>query len=585
MRGWLKLLFDSYLPQLQQLKPTSAGIKKAKAICIEMREKWAAQGKRSLTQQKPLMDEVRAAIKQQFAQDSWLLDYIRLEREEYFEINQKNAEVARLKQMQQQYLTNPDAIVAKAVRLLESPEWKEVACALSVLTGRRLNEVLHTAEFEIKSKWIVTFRGALKRRDEAVELVFDIPTLTTAQRIIDGILKLREITPDDANEAAIAEVSDRLFADLVPAPPGKGKLYTHLWRSVYACIATFWYCPKHCDDLLFKAHILGHFQTLSADEMTDTGLLRARLETFASDRHYRLYEIDDDIIAQHGGKRKGIKLGHGGVVPLAAFREALPEAQPIPQERRQSSSIRIWQTDRDRLHAIFDQLEITEGNLSNRMEQLINWLEVHLQSTPEPAYKNGQVDAEKVEEQLVGVDQENPEAIALEDEPKLQEKPELTPPLSPLEAKLDTLVETMQTFIQIQMQAGPANPQPRPRRALNLATEGVDYAEMPRPRRSRAESDHLLHQAIDQIMQWNDTPGRPHEEKWAITINALKSVIQSQAKILRILDQRQEEIKAHHAKHQINPDKHNYRHRGKRSVIEILNNSDGTKLGESYQTG
>jgi len=277
MRQWLQSLFnESYLPQLERLKPSATGIKKAKALCSTMRDEWSTQGKRSLTQQKPLMDEIRFAIKQHFGADSWLLDYIRLERDEYFEINQQNAQIARSKQMQQQYISDPDAIVAKAVRLLESSEWADVACALAVLTGRRLNEVLRTAQFTVKSQWIVTFRGALKRRDEEVELIFDIPTLTTAQRVVEAIAHLRAITPPDANEATVAIVSDRHFAQLVPAPPGKGKLYAHLWRSLYACIATFWYCPKHCDDLLYKAHILGHFQTLSADEMTDETRMRHR---------------------------------------------------------------------------------------------------------------------------------------------------------------------------------------------------------------------------------------------------------------------------------------------------------------------
>lgn len=179
--------------------------------------------------------------------------------------------------------------------------------------------------------WSVTFKGALKRRDETVPLVFEIPLLTTAKRFLAGVAKLRHITPADANENKVAEMSDRHFAGLVPAPAGKDKLYTHLWRSVFCCIATFWYCPKHLDDLLFKAHIMGHFETLTEGEKSDGPKLRQRLETFNSERHYRLYEIEDELIALHGGKRKGIKLGHGGIKPLDAFVAGLPENQPEPK--------------------------------------------------------------------------------------------------------------------------------------------------------------------------------------------------------------------------------------------------------------
>ena len=73
-----------------------------------------------------------------------------------------------------QFLDNPDAIVAKAVRLLESAEWSDKAAGLSVLTGRRSSEILSTAVFEKVSQWSVSFTGTLKHRGEEVELEIDL---------------------------------------------------------------------------------------------------------------------------------------------------------------------------------------------------------------------------------------------------------------------------------------------------------------------------------------------------------------------------------------------------------------------------
>jgi Telomere resolvase len=89
-------------------------------------------------------------------------------------------------------LHNPDAIVALAVSLLESRQWADITAGLVVLTGRRSSEILATAEFKLKSPWSVQFTGALKRRGEVQRLSFEIPTLTTAERVVQALDQLRE---------------------------------------------------------------------------------------------------------------------------------------------------------------------------------------------------------------------------------------------------------------------------------------------------------------------------------------------------------------------------------------------------------
>ena len=150
-------------------------------------------------------------------------------------------------------LDNAEAIVAQAVRLLEQREWAEVAAGLVVLTGRRSSEILGTANFQSKSQWSVVFSGALKRRGEVQRLSFEIPTLTTAERVIAALAKLRRMCPTEGLSAeqinqkysqAVATACDRHFSNLVPHRNGRDNLFTHLFRSVYAATATHWYAPR-----------------------------------------------------------------------------------------------------------------------------------------------------------------------------------------------------------------------------------------------------------------------------------------------------------------------------------------------------
>jgi len=616
-RSWLNNQIDQeIIPAIAYLNNTPQGRKKAQALTQDLRDGWAKRGFTEPVQQKPLFDQLRRTIRAKFGDDHFSLDYFKLSRDEHFAINQQNQKQARDRQIHQQYLSNPDEIVAIAVALLDSPEWADIATGLAVLTGRRLNEVLKTAQFTIVSNWVVRFSGALKRQGEEVHLQFEIPTLITAKRVIQATEKLRQITPPTANESKVAQASDRHFHDIVPAPHGKANLYAHLWRSVYCCIATFWYCPKHVDDLLFKAHILGHFETLSTAEQHNQNQLRQRLENFASDRHYRLYEIDDAVIAQYNGQRKGVKLGYGGIQPLDAFTHGLPQHQPEPMKRKTPSTLRVWKDDHD---AIASLLNNFPGNTQpDKVSNWINWsLEQILKgnlSTPGfqlQSHDHKSNDSQQTHEQAHSITPQpdsyiDHPASSLESPPapdnQSTEQPHypatdaLTPPpeteqslppapvtpANPLESKLDQLLDVMTMFIQGQMnqQAGtqtraidhpPATPQPQPQTQSASESEPESKPENPdKPRRYKTgEADGIINRAIDAIISHNNAQGRLHDDKWSITINGLKNYCQNQRAIERILLERKDEIEQHHTLHQLGA-RHNDRHKRKFKINQVI---------------
>jgi hypothetical protein len=281
-----------------------------------IKEQFVERGLISPIQQKNRITDVRNAIKV-IDPEHPVLKVVGFSAAEWIEINKSALSETSLRTTQ--FLANPETIVNQADLLLNSRTWSEVAASLAVVTGRRVSEILKTAEFSFKSTYSVMFTGAVKRRHESVPLSFEIPTLVTASTVIDAIASLRSWLDtsnmtnrqiNDRYEQAVAQTCDRYFRDLVPLRSGKGNLYTHLFRAVYATIAAHWFCPPRVSDLEFRAYIQGHFQILN--ETNDQ-----KRTSMAAQRHYWDYKITDGQGNVDG--RLGIKLQDPGVEVLEAF--------------------------------------------------------------------------------------------------------------------------------------------------------------------------------------------------------------------------------------------------------------------------
>jgi hypothetical protein len=629
-RAWLSNLIDNdYLPAIAQLSDSPRGRAKAQKLAARIRQEWSDRGALALNQQQSLMDQTRRAIKDHFGDDHFSLDYIKFSTEEYTQLNDEKQRSVSERNEDVKPLHNPDGIVATAVRLLESPEWAEVAAALAVLTGRRSSELLSTAKFEPKTHWSVVFTGALKRGRETQTLSFEIPTLTTSEKVCKALAKIRcelpealELPAKEVNARfgpAVAAACDRHFSDLVPSRAG-GNLYTHLFRAVYATIATFWYCPPKVDPVEFRAAIQGHYAVL--DEHNPE--LRRSL---AASRHYADFEIADSVIAQYAGKRKGIKLGLGGIQPIAPFQDRANDTQIGERPRRQRTSLRIWKDDQA---AIAQILEHFNGKLQpDKMSAWVAWSLDQLAAQATTAQLEEATVDEATEVELSeaiapggteeSVDEtETIEAIATSSEtteavPEPIEESEINEPIQSaksinnlsleqpitngLESKLDKLIDVMAQFVQFQLQAQPLQiqqpieqkaiaragtttvpapvPEPVPITQPAIADQAIDTAEKTnteesKPRKYKTgEADAIVHQAIDAIIQHNNLPNQLHDLKWAITINGLKNFSTNQRVIERIMQERKDEIDAHHHLHQLLP-KHNNRHKRKRKIGDVV---------------
>ena len=589
-RAWLDdALTTIYLPKIAKLSDTAKGHKQATELCQQLRQSWADRGLKALTQQQGLMDETRRVLKDRFGPDHFSLDYIKFTREEYVQINDKKQGRIADRNEAVQFLTNPDAIVAKAVRLLESAEWSDKAAGLSVLTGRRSSEILSTAVFGKVSQWSVSFTGALKRREEEVDLTFEIPTLTTADRVIAALKEIRQQLPDATNLTAaqvnrlygqpVARACDHHFAKLVPKREGKDNLYTHLFRSIYATISTFWYCPPTVNDTEFKAAIQGHFAVL--DEANPE--LRRSL---AASRHYSDYEIADAVIAHHEGKRKGIKLGQSGIKPIQMFAAPTQEAEseqvePTPQlprhRGRDRTSLRIWKDDRDRLQAILSQLDISPDYVqADRLSLFLNWLEDYL-AQPAAVERTEPVEQqeEAIAEEVTEPDSAQVEAQAPADPPTPQPSEEIQG-LHQQVNELRSMIEQMQKMMQAPAPT-PVNQIKKMDRSIADDPPAPESPTPEQPTRDRASRyGHAptdINRAIDAIMAHIDNQPL-HDLKWAISLNAIRSYVNAPNAIEKVLKERAQELADHHQKHQLDPVKHNLRHRRKRQISDIIHLED-----------
>jgi hypothetical protein len=197
---WLQNLLKELLPQLNL---PSTDYRTWLRTLIEVMEH---RGLTQPPQQKDYLSDIRNAIRVLDPKHP-ALEIVDFDTNTWIQINNRASD--RLGERQTKFIDHPDKIVKRATTLLGSYQWSEIACGLAVVTGRRSTEVIKTAQFEYKSKYSLTFTGALKRGDEPVELSIEIPTLCEAQLIIDAIARIRSQLGEEIQGLSKRQVSSR----------------------------------------------------------------------------------------------------------------------------------------------------------------------------------------------------------------------------------------------------------------------------------------------------------------------------------------------------------------------------------------
>jgi TolA-binding protein len=605
--AWLKEFLRELLPAIKDLQNTPEDHAKAQEWDAKLKALFVKRGLTTPSQQKNRIADVRNAIRS-IDPNHPALDDIKLPPEDYRAIN--NAASDKVAERETKFIDDPQAIADRAEQLLSSRETSDIAAGLAVLTGRRSTEILKTAQFEHKTPYSVTFTGALKRQGETATLSFEIPTLCPAEKVITSITKLRKriqtanLTNREINKKyseSVAKACDKHFSDFVPVREGEDNLYTHLFRSVYATIAAYWYCPPDVPDLEFRAAIQGHYFILDENDKK----LRRNL---ATERHYYDYKISDGNGNVDG--RLGIRLGNPGVEVLEAFRKGTdpivdvvdmpePVSESETKTHRQMERILCSKEQKQQLKEIQERfnkptqpealafvyelaqitLSLAEKLETQPTEEAINQ---QIESLKESASQDnkpspGMKALDFLAYQIETLQQENQQLKS-----RLERLKELEQNNAQLQGEIAQLRESYQQFEALQQQfttlsqffgqqpqsknqAQPTSIEQKPQQIQQPKESKPQETPKSSSKRDKPDSsnkkDDDVERAIFKIMEINNSLSDNHEGKWLISISLLKQLQlgKGQGKITQTFDTLKPDIDAHNDHHGLGA----YHNRGK----------------------
>lgn len=321
---WLELALIDLLPKVWNLTTQSQGWQETASNWATLIDRLFEQ-KKLITpnQQKNRRTDIANALRT-IDPNHPVIPFILLPSEVYTQLN--NEQVSRLNARENKFFFTQQAndLVERAIKLLKSDKPDEVAAGLAVLVGRRISEIL-VSRFKPKTNYSLLFSEAVKRRGE-VGLEFEIPTLAPADQVLEAIYHLQNVWNIEdlkalnlpvnylkrrinARYSGVPHACRQHFADLVPGREAETddgeRLYTHLFRAVYAEIATYYYKPDWVPDHRFKAEIQGHFK------LTEDG---QKIPNYSARQNY-----DDYLIRDRTAGEPGVKLSMPGVKILEVF--------------------------------------------------------------------------------------------------------------------------------------------------------------------------------------------------------------------------------------------------------------------------
>ena len=516
-------------------------------------------------------------------QNSWLnpqtgqrehlaLKYLNFTNEEWLSMNAPSEEALRVRREDPGYVPDPDAVVAKAASLLSSSYWQDVALGLSVVTGRRVTEVLKTGTLYPKTEWTLTFSGQLKKRNVFLP-PYEIPTLIRADLVLSAWHRMRSMLDCsalskeevDAQYAPdVRAVATRHFASLVPPRVGhEDQLYTHLFRSVYGQIAVLYFAPDTILNLDYLAEIYGHYWYKDADT-------QQKRMSYSSTFHYMDYRIGTG--SGQVDLRQGIKLGELGVEVLKVFQpkpstrkkgmamitETSEEKPPTTQPAKKSSLFRCTPGTKERgkqmikdrairgkqvedlfLNQVFD-----EAMFYAQMRSLL----APFAETPEaePVTTLHQVLASleqpQVRQRLVSDHLQQRWGVTLEDLDQVFTQAQAAGHEKPLEYLHDTLQKSGR--------------QREGAKKRQEAFEQLDYSALPFEQLERLKTPEAAsertHRAVQAIMRHNQQADRL--SLWFINPQVIQELVGvNRPAIKAYLDTHAQEIEAHHQQYEILP--------------------------------
>jgi integrase len=165
-------------------------------------------------------------------------------------------------------------------QLLNANDYRDLATGLVAATGRRIGEILSSAQMEQQSQFEVSFSGQLKTKGQQRE-AYPIYTLIESAQVIDGLLKLHRLPQikqmrtwnlaqvDSGKNKTINRQVRKHFSNLINPPYGEKELSSKNLRAAYSAIAIYLFCPPNHSETLFIKERLGHTSDATASNYED----------------------------------------------------------------------------------------------------------------------------------------------------------------------------------------------------------------------------------------------------------------------------------------------------------------------------
>ncbi|ACB54140.1 unknown [Crocosphaera subtropica ATCC 51142] len=475
-------------------------------------------------------------------------------------------------QRQTKFFFGADAIalVDKATSLLHRDDPNEVAAGLAVLIGRRISEIL-ISEFQPCTDYSVWFSEPVKKSGNIPP--FEIPTLIEADTVLSAIARLRNawnINDIKANATSDRQLKQminkryegvpkavrRHFSDLIPGREVDNdsgeKLYTHVFRSVYAEIATYFYKPSTVPDHRFKAEIQGHF-TLTA---------QGKVRSYTSRPHY-----DDYLIGDRTPNQEGIKLSLPNISILSVFDDKINETikdhkggeQVTKTENAESIDIKGM------IEVLQEQYRIATLANEDKYKAIIAGKDALLEEKD--------VHLAFLEDELKAVRQSpNHQQTSQNNQGLHDEIDRLNGIIESLEQERD---EALEKLSQLQNILNPGSSSPQPVQSSNSKTSQSDKQNVQTDkdeglravvrRKEMPDKVDIIDKAIAAIQRYNDEPSRTEQEKWYMSNPAVSELIRDSgytvsSQVLQArLREKGDELTKHHEKHGLGS-RHNRKH-------------------------
>ncbi len=145
---WLKNWLTEYLPEIAELKDTPEDHEKAISWDAMAKEMMKGRGLVTPSQQKNRLTDIRNALKT-LNPNHPALAYVGFTSLQWEVINRSSeqrvsgAAALAKRDRNTKFLHDPDAIVEKAIALLDSNDWYDLAAGLAVLTGRNATKICY----------------------------------------------------------------------------------------------------------------------------------------------------------------------------------------------------------------------------------------------------------------------------------------------------------------------------------------------------------------------------------------------------------------------------------------------------------